>query len=87
MATRPIRNGMVGRVLSLTFSKHKTSFPLAIRMVGEHFFDEAQDQFIFYLDNISTEPEVYPSEEVEGQRLYPIGSYNWIWEEVTYSIG
>jgi hypothetical protein len=49
---------------------------------GHAFYDADRDQFVFYLDGTtSDDPEVYTSEEVEGNKLYPIGAFNWIWEE------
>ncbi len=47
----------------------------------EAFYNEKEDLFIFNIDN-EDEPEIYNPIEVRGQKLYPIGTFNWIWEEI-----
>jgi len=43
---------------------------------GSAQYDESNDVFIFVEGE-----EVFPSVEIEGMKLYPIGSSFWIWEE------
>jgi hypothetical protein len=45
---------------------------------GKTWFDEMKDQFIF---EIGGEEEFYSSININDQKLYPIGSESWIWEE------
>lgn len=42
------------------------------------WFDEKNDQFVFIIDG---QREYFPSIEIDGGRLYPIGNSSWIWEE------
>ena len=42
------------------------------------WFDEANDQFVF---KIGDDTELYQAINNDGQKLYPIGNGNWIWEE------
>jgi hypothetical protein len=39
---------------------------------------EPTDSFVFTLDG---DEEIYPSVDEDGQKLYPVGNGNWIWEE------
>lgn len=50
-------------------------------------FDEVADKFVFSINHdfetgCSDEFEAFPAIEVEGQKLYGIGAYSWMWEEV-----
>ena len=45
-------------------------------------YNETVDAFIFEpLDN-TEEVEVFAAVEVEGQKFYPVGAGNWIWNEI-----
>ena len=50
---------------------------------GRASYDEQHDRFIFHLNESDLdEPEIYSSEQLEGKKLYAIGAFNWIWEEL-----
>ncbi len=50
------------------------------------FYDEPRDAFVFHYraQSNSEAPEedwdIFPSQFIEGQKLYPIGASCWIWE-------
>ena len=45
-------------------------------------YDQANDQFVFSMSHAgAAEDEVYSPIEEGGQKLYPIGTASWIWEE------
>ena len=47
-------------------------------------YDPDADSFNFHVETASgaKEDESYQSSEIEGKRFYPIGTFNWIWDEV-----
>jgi hypothetical protein len=47
-------------------------------------YDSAADTFMFEVESGRGEKEweSYIPVEIEGLKLYPVGSFNWIWEEV-----
>lgn len=47
-------------------------------------YDESGDAFSFELNE--DEIDTFPSEQVEGQKLYPIGAGCWIWEEAVKEV-
>lgn len=48
---------------------------------GSARYDPRKDAFVFRLDPDAPDLDVFEGEIVEGKKLYPIGSYYWIWEE------
>lgn len=48
-------------------------------------YESAADAFFFFNDADDEEPEVFFAREHEGQKVYPIGSGSWIWEEAESS--
>jgi hypothetical protein len=63
------------------------AFEEACRIVEAHnksnelpaVYDENKDTFIFEFPD---EPEEYTAEQINGQKLYGIGTGGWIWESV-----
>ena len=48
------------------------------------WYDEASDAFSFEIDgNSLEETDTFPMSVIDGKKLYPIGAFCWIWEEVT----
>jgi hypothetical protein len=47
-------------------------------------YDVEADSFIFEMQAGGGEPdyETYAGSEVEGVKVYPIGAFSWIWDEV-----
>lgn len=43
-------------------------------------YDINLDQFVFIPGG--GDEEIYAPVEIDSQKLYPIGAFNWIWEEV-----
>ena len=52
---------------------------------GQAHYDAASDEFVFSSLEASDQlPERYGPTDVAGQRLYPIGTRAWIWEDVSH---
>jgi hypothetical protein len=51
-------------------------------------YNKEADSFLFEIASGAgvTEDEIYSSLEIEGMKLYPIGAFNWIWDEVEISV-
>lgn len=47
------------------------------------WYDPDTDAFSFEIE-ASNEIDTFKAEEIEGQRLYPIGASCWIWEEQSH---
>lgn len=49
------------------------------------WYDGASDAFSFEIDAGEGEKEIdtFPSQEMNGKKVYPIGAFCWIWEEAT----
>lgn len=47
-------------------------------------YDDSKDEFTFQMNNGKEEGsyDSFPAIEVEGKKLYAIGAFNWIWDEV-----
>jgi hypothetical protein len=67
------------------------TFEQAQRIVQAHkgfelaaWYDKEQDSFAFCFEQDRTaDRDEFGSKKIEGQKLYPVGSHCWIWEEAT----
>lgn len=59
----------------------------AYRLRGwEAWYEEKADQFVFtYSHNNLDERDIFPANEIDGRKFYPIGSSAWIWDEAENS--
>lgn len=45
------------------------------------YYDADSDGFAFEVENTGGEYDIFPSEVIDGRKLYPVGAGCWIWEE------
>jgi len=64
-----------------TFEQAQSVLEAQQQISSKAFYNEVEDSFIFNLEN-EDESEVYNAVSIEGRKLYPIGTFSWIWEEV-----
>jgi hypothetical protein len=49
------------------------------------WYEEESDQFVFVDEDESSERnecEMFSATVIDGAKLYPIGAFSWIWEEI-----
>lgn len=43
-------------------------------------YDEKADEFIIGPEDCPEDSEHFPAVDIDGKKLYPIGTHSWVWE-------